>query len=243
MDPIRVLVVDDHLVVREGVQRVLATDASVTVVAEASNGAEAVKAVEDLKPDVVLMDVRMPQMDGVEATRHIKEALPEVAVVMLTMYDDDTYVIEAVEAGAVGYLLKDASRDLLLHTIKAAHNGTTLIKSSVLRAVFSHKMRVEGKGLKPGPGGPLFSDTGQDSGGAWGPGTDSAGPPRALTPRELEVLGHLVQGRANKEIGQALYLTEFTVKKHVASVIFKLGAANRSDAAVQAVLTGLVQRR
>ena len=239
MNRIRLLVVDDHLVVREGIRAMLAHDDEVEVVGEASNCVEAVQRVADLKPDVVLMDVRMPEVDGIEATRRVKEAHPDVAVVMLTMFDHDLYVMEAVRAGAVGYLLKDTSRDLLLHTVRAARCGGTLIKSSLLRTALSG--RVGGRCPAPEPG-QASSLLNMGEGGKV-PSAPSYPPMRALsglTAREMEVLELLAQGQTNKEIGQALHIGELTVKKHVATIIHKLGAPNRSAAAVRAVQSGLV---
>lgn len=140
MESIKVLVVDDYPVAREALKAMLATESKLDVVGEASSGAEAVQKVGDLKPEVVLMDVRMPGVDGIEATRRIKEAHPEVAVVMLTVHDHDAYIIEAVRAGASGYLLKDASRDLLVHVVKVARSGGTLFESALLHAALASQM-------------------------------------------------------------------------------------------------------
>lgn len=240
MNRIRLLVVDDHPVVREGIRAMLAHDGEVEVVGEASNCSEAVQKVTDLKPDVVLMDVRMPEVDGIEATRRVKEAHPDVAVVMLTMYDHDVYVMEAVRAGAVGYLLKDASRDLLLHTVRAARCGGTLIKTSLLRAALGGRAEGRSQAVEPGQWSSLSEMADRDESPA-APSSRMRGL-RVLTAREMEVLELLAQGQTNKEIGQALHIGELTVKKHVATIIHKLGASNRSGAAVRAVQAGLVCR-
>ncbi len=123
MDKIKVLLVDDHPVVREGLRTMLAKTPDIEVVAEASDGFEAIDKVSKYQPQVVLMDLRMPNLDGLEATRRIKSQLPSVSVIVLTIYDNDNYVMDAVRAGAGGYLLKDASEDLLIHTIRAVHSG------------------------------------------------------------------------------------------------------------------------
>lgn len=248
---IRLLVVDDHPVVREGIKAMLATDAEIEVVGEASSAGEALQAVEQLRPDVVLMDIRMPDMDGLEATRRIKESHAEVAVVMLTIYDHDAYVIEAVKAGAVGYLMKDASRELLVYTLKAARSGGALVKSSLLRAAMDRfgegRMDRFGEGREEdgGPGQPPVRPGSPIRGpGAPAPALPtpfSRGTPKGLTPRELEVVGLVAQGKTNKEIGQALHIAELTVKKHVASILDKLGVRNRSGAAAWAVQAGLLR--
>lgn len=163
---------------------------------------------------------------------------------MLTMYENDIYVIDAVEAGAVGYLLKDTSRDLLLHTIKAAHSGVTLIKSSVLRAALAHKN--EGQETAGPPASSVLFDPGHSAESIALPDASPTGPTRRFVPgmittREMEVLALLVQGCTNKEIAEKLFITTLTVKKHVSSIILKLGAANRSDAAVRAVRAHIVR--
>jgi len=132
MESIQLLIVDDHPVVREGLRAMLATDQTIEIVGEASDGVEAVTMVARNKPNIVLMDIRMPNMDGIEATRRIKDKYPSTAVIVLTMYDNDAYIIDAVRAGASGYLLKDASRKLLLHTIRMVSSGATLIKTNLL---------------------------------------------------------------------------------------------------------------
>jgi DNA-binding NarL/FixJ family response regulator len=234
------LVVDDHVVVREGIKAMLATDSEIEVVGEAGNGAEAVQKAGDLKPQVVLMDVRMPEIDGIEATRRIKAAYPDTAVVMLTMYDHDVYVIEAVRAGATGYILKDASRELLLHTVKAARSGGSLIKSTLLLTALGGPAPERNRS-------PELDQPVQVGDVEEGAKPEEHGLPpipnhKGLTNREMEVLELLTQGKTNKEIGQVLWITELTVKKHVASIIAKLHASNRSDAAVRAVRGGLLRR-
>lgn len=230
MNKIKILVVDDHPVVREGIKTMLATDPDLEIVGDACSGSEAIQRVDSLSPDVVLMDIRMPDMDGVETTCQIKKKHPEIAIIMLTMYEHDAYIIKSVRAGAVGYLLKDASRDLLLHTVKVARSGGTLIKSSLLQVALRELLdgKTEGSVIIP------EKDKSQ--------GTipvkncyPTMQIPLGLTAREIEVLDMLSKGLTNKEIAQGLYIAELTVKKHVASVINKLGVNNRSGAAVWAV--------
>ncbi|MBI4498948.1 MAG: response regulator transcription factor [Chloroflexi bacterium] len=222
MEPITVLIVDDHTVAREGLRAMLETDPQVRVVAEAADGLEALERVAELRPAVVLMDVRMPRMDGLEATRRMKAEHPTTAVIIMTSYDDDALVVAAVRAAAAGYLLKDVSRDLLRHTIGAVASGGVLIKDSLLRKAISG-----------------FFHTAQS------PEADlpdlRAAAVEDLTEREREVLRLLAEGLTNKEIGDTLALAEVTVKKHVQSIIAKLGASGRTHAAITGMRMGLLK--
>ncbi|MBI4306263.1 MAG: response regulator transcription factor [Chloroflexi bacterium] len=220
MDPITVLIVDDHTVAREGLRAMLETDQQVQVVGEAADGLDAIRLATKLNPKVVLMDVRMPRMDGLEATRKIKGELPTTAVIMMTSYDDDALVVDAVQAGAAGYLLKDASRDLLAHTIGAVASGGILVKASLLRKAISSLTSM----ARP---------------------SEAALPERAqvdeLTERECAILKLLAEGRTNKEIADSLSLAEVTVKKHVQSIIAKLRASDRTHAAITGLRIGLIK--
>ncbi|MDB5074418.1 MAG: Transcriptional regulator, LuxR family [Chloroflexi bacterium] len=221
---IPLLIVDDHPVVRHGLQAILQTDATLRVVGEAEDGLDALEKVAELQPRVVLMDVHMPRMDGLAATRKIKERFPRVAVVILTLYNNEQYVVEAVKAGAAGYLLKTSSRDEISNTIHEVNSGGMLIRSSTL-----HKALA----------GTLESDT---------PIPISAGPvwqARAdverLSPRELDVLRLVVEGKTNKDIGSTLYITEDTAKKHVQNIIGKMQVSDRTQAAVKALRIGMLK--
>ena len=211
----RVMVVDDHPVVREGIRVMLSSDPKIEVIGDVGSGEEAVEAATQLKPDVVLTDIRMPGMTGIEVTKRIKTLLPGTAVVVLTMYDSEMYVVEALRAGAAGYLVKDCSRELLCHAINAVVDGGTMVRSGLLRHAIQGLMRVPQEGPSASIGTERF------------------------TPRELEVLRLLAQGGANRDIAAELNLAEVTVKKHVQNIIGKLGVSDRTHAAVVAVRMGL----
>ena len=220
-DKIKVLLVDDHPVVREGIRTMLSTAPDIEVISEeAGDGFEAVEKANEHRPDVVLMDLHMPKMDGLEATRCIKSQLPNTLVIILTIYDNDAYIVDAVRAGAGGYLLKDASKDLLIHTIRAVKSGGMLIKTNLLREAMLS----------------LADATGDESKEKH----ISATSPNGLTPRERDVLRLVVDRQSNKEIGRTLSISEDTAKKHVQTILSKLGVSDRTQAAVKAVRAGLV---
>ncbi len=196
---IRVLIVDDHLVVREGLRTILGVAQDLDPVGEATDGAEAVQLVGELLPDVVLMDLRMPGMDGIRAIEQIKAHHPAVEIVILTTYDDDEYIVRGLRAGARGYLLKDTDRRVLFETIRAAARGESLLPSAVINKVVAHL--AEPKSVEAG----------------------------VLSAREMQVLQLLTQGAANKEIAARLHIVERTVKAHVTSIFNKLGASSRTE--------------
>jgi len=222
MGKIRVLIVDDHPVVLEGLHTMLSTDRNIEIVGEACDGAEAVAMVEEKEPNVVLMDIRMPNMDGVQATRRIKQQSPSTAVIVLTMYDTDAYVVDAVRAGASGYLLKDATREMVVDTIRAVNSGATLIKTSLLTEAISSLVQSQ-KGRQPAE--PSSPQEGVEQ----------------LTAREREVLKLAAVGYSNKEIGKELNITQDTVKKHMQSILGKLHASSRIHAAIQATRAGIIK--
>ncbi|MBI4289397.1 MAG: response regulator transcription factor [Chloroflexi bacterium] len=218
MEKIKVLLVDDHLVVRQGLRALLAGLPEIEVVGEAADGGDALRKVKETAPDVVLTDIRMPHMDGIEATRRIKAERPETVIIVLTAYENDAYLVDAIHAGAGGYLLKDASLDLILHTICAAVGGGTMVGTSLLRQVVA-SMKSDGKN-RGEPENPLFE----------------------LTRRELDVLKLLSDGGTNRQIAIGLGISEDTTKKHVQNIIAKLGAADRTHAATIAARAGLLGR-
>ena len=224
--PISVLIVDDHPVVRHGLQAILRTDATLNVVGEAEDGLDALEKVAALSPRVVLMDVHMPRMDGLAATRKIKERFPRVAVIVLTLYNNDQYVVEAVKAGAAGYLLKTSSRDEISHTIHEVSTGGLLIRTTTLQKALAGT-------VAEGQAGENLDFRGKP----WG----AEGEFERLSPRELDVLRLVVEGMTNKDIGSVLYITEDTAKKHVQNIIAKMQVSDRTQAAVKALRLGVVK--
>ena len=211
MKPIRVLITDDHLIVREGLRLILETAEYIEVVGEASDGAACLRRVAELAPDVVLMDLQMPGMDGITAIGHLRRDYPAVAIVILTTFNEDGLMMRGLQAGARGYLLKDTDRATLLDTIQAAARGETLLKPEILSRVLAAQM-------KPAPTSPTTA--------------------LALTDRELEVLRAAARGERNKEIAHALGISERTVKAHLASVFNKLGVDSRAAAVAIAAQQG-----
>ena len=209
-----VLVVDDHDLARHGLMAILSGNDDIAVVGEARTGREAIESARALLPDVVLMDVRMPDMDGLEATRRIKEERPRTAVVIVTNHEDASYLRSAVEAGAAGYLLKDISREHLVNAVREVASGGTFIERHRLRGVL----------------GGVRTSTG-----------DAPDAAKSLTKREREILALVAEGMSNREIAERLVLSPETVKSHVAAILSKLDLSDRTQAAVYAVRNGLAQ--
>jgi DNA-binding NarL/FixJ family response regulator len=205
--PIRILIVEDQRIVREGLIAVLEDEDEIEIVGEAPNGQEAITAFARLKPDVVLMDLQMPVLDGPEATRQIRELNPDARILVLTTYATDEFIFKALRAGAKGYILKDASVSELMAAIRAVHAGQTQLSPSVAARLVA----------------------GVSDGG-----------PEPLTPRELEVLTLMGQGRSNGEIAETLIIAPRTVKVHVQNILSKLGASNRTEAVSIAVRQQLI---
>lgn len=212
MEQIRVMVVDDHMVVRDGLIAMMGSQSDFTVVGDAANGREATEKAASLKPDVVLMDLRMPEMDGVEAMRQIGAADAHVKFIVLTTYDTDEYIFQAIEAGAKGYLLKDASREELFRAVRAIHRGESLIQPSVAARVLDRFAQLSRQA----------KDT------------------EVLSEREVEVLRLMSRGAANKEIAASLTISESTVKTHVSNIFQKLEVNGRTDAVTQGLQRGII---
>jgi NarL family two-component system response regulator YdfI len=211
-ETIRILIADDHLIIRQGLRLILETEDDFDVVGEAADGAEAVQLAGNLQPHVILMDLRMPGMDGLTAIEKLRLSQPHIAIVILTTFDEDDLMLRGLRAGAKGFLLKDTGRETLFSAIRAAARGEMLIKPETLTRLLTH---VE-----------TSSDTPANTGG--------------LTEREREVLAAVAQGERSKEIAVRLNITERTVKAHLASIYNKLGVDSRAGAIAVAAQRGLL---
>jgi DNA-binding NarL/FixJ family response regulator len=211
-EPIRIVVIDDHPVVRDGLIAMLSTQPDLAVVGEANDGPEAIRVVVRHNPDVVLLDLEMPGMDGVEVLQHLQAEQPNVRAIVFTAFDSDERIVSALQAGAKGYLLKGVPRNELFEAIRVVHRGGSLLQPVVASKLLAHMRK---------PAAPTL--------------------PEPLTEREREVLDLLAQGKANKEIAAALVITERTVKFHISSIMGKLGAGNRTEVVSIAVQQGLIE--
>jgi two-component system, NarL family, response regulator LiaR len=224
---IRILIADDHPIVREGLVAVLETQPDLVVAAQAASGPEAVRQAALVRPEVVLLDLELPGMDGVAVLQALRSAAPEARALIFTAFDTDERILGAVQAGAQGYLLKGAPREELFQAIRVVAGGGSLLQPVVaarlLRTLREGEKAGEPEAAFPAP--PLAILT----------------PPEALTERELEVLRCLARGRQNKEIAADLTITERTVKFHVSAILAKLGAGNRTEAVTRAAQLGLVE--
>ncbi len=212
MNKIRIIIADDHPIVRDGLRAVLSTQPDFEIVGTAGNGEEALREVSARHPDVLLLDLEMPRVDGVETLRQLATSQATVRTIVFTAFDTDDRIIEAVRAGAQGYLLKGAPREELFNAIRIVHAGGSLLQPIVASRLMSR----------------LNQDNTPD--------------PNALTARETEVLGLVAQGLPNKEIAAQLVITERTVKFHVSSIMSKVGAGNRTEAVAMATQRGLIKR-
>ncbi len=216
---IRVLLVDDQALFREGLHTLLSLHEDIEVVGEAGNGQEAVAAAAELRPDVILMDLQMPVLDGAAATRQLKEMGHPARVIVLTTFDDDDRVFDGLRAGALGYLLKDVSSDKLVEAIRGAARGEGFLQPSVAARVLAEFTRLEATAATPPP---------------------QSGLVEPLSERELEIVRLVAAGDSNREIAARLFITEGTVKNHVTNILGKLGVRDRTQAAIRARELGLL---
>ena len=213
MEIIKILIADDHPVVREGLSAMLTREEDIQVVGEAENGRDAINKATDLQPDIILMDLRMPEVDGVEAMRQIKVKNPAMKFIVLTTYDNDEYIFEGIEAGARAYLLKDAPREELFKAIRAVYRGESLIQPAVAGKVLDRFAELSRRVKAP----------------------------EALSEREIEVLKLMAKGAANKLIAANLGIGESTVKTHIQSIFQKLQVNDRTEAVTDAIKKGLIR--
>jgi DNA-binding NarL/FixJ family response regulator len=230
-EAIRVLIVDDQRLMRDGLRVLLELQEGIAIVGEGGNGVEALAQVAATHPDVVLMDVRMPQMDGVEATRALRERGDRPRILVLTTFDDDQYVFDALKAGAAGYVLKDLPAADLAAAIRTVHGGGVHLDPAVASKVVAEFSRLHAApaAVAPGAAPPTHAGVAQ-----------AIGPVEELTPREREVLRLLTTGASNREIAEQLFISEGTVKNHISNILGRLGLRDRTQAAIWAKERGLV---
>src|ERR687893_137520 len=212
----------DHDLARDGLRDMLEDAPDIEVIGEATNGREALLLCSRLRPDLLLMDVRMPEMDGLAATRELKQRQPEISVMMVTMHENPDYLLEALKAGAAGYVLKDGVRQEVVTAVRRVREGESSLDPE-LAARLLRRLATEGEGhseARPAEGG-LPSDV--------------------LTPRELEVLGLVQRGRSNREIAEDLFISRGTVKRHIENIMAKLGVSDRTQAVVKALQLGILE--
>lgn len=224
----KIIIIDDHQLFREGVKRILEFEKSFQVVAEGDDGSEALYLVEEHRPDVVIMDINMPQMNGVEATRELVDKYPDTKVIILSIHDDENYVTHALQTGACGYLLKEMDADALIEAVRVVADG-----GSYLHPKVTHNLVNEYRKLASGVA----------RSGSYVQTVEIRRPLHLLTRRECEVLQMLADGKSNRGIGESLYISEKTVKNHVSNILQKMNVNDRTQAVVVAIKNGWVEVR
>jgi two-component system response regulator DegU len=223
----KIVIIDDHQLFREGVKRILEFEESFEVLAEGDDGSEAIELIEQYEPNVVLMDINMPQMNGVEATRSLINKYPNMKVIILSIHDDENYVTHALQSGAMGYLLKEMDADALVEAVKVVSEGGSYLHPRVTHNLIADYRR-------------LANDEGKGKGFQQ---TEVRRPLHLLTRRECEVLQLLADGKSNRGIGESLYISEKTVKNHVSNILQKMNVNDRTHAVVTAIKKGWVEVR
>ncbi len=228
MNTTRIVIIDDHQLFREGVKRILDYEPSFEVLAEGDDGNEAINLVETYNPDVVIMDINMPQTNGVEATKQLVRQFPKTKVIILSIHDDENYVTHALKTGASGYLLKEMDADALIEAVKVVSAGGSYLHPKVTHNLVNEYRR-------------LASDAIEESASAIA--TEIRRPLHLLTRRECEVLQLLADGQSNRTIGETLFISEKTVKNHVSNILQKMNVNDRTQAVVTAIKNGWVEVR
>ena len=227
----KIAIIDDHQLFREGVKRILEFERTFEVVAEGDDGSEALRIVEEHMPDVVIMDINMPHLNGVEATRELVEKFPETKVIILSIHDDENYVTHALQTGAQGYLLKEMDADALIEAVRVVAEGGSYLHPRVTHSLVNEYRRLAASKAGSGSG----------SGGYYV--AEVRRPFHLLTRRECEVLQMLADGKSNRAIGEALFISEKTVKNHVSNILQKMNVNDRTQAVVVAIKNGWVEVR
>ncbi|WP_349408646.1 response regulator transcription factor [Pseudalkalibacillus sp. SCS-8] len=225
----KIVLIDDHKLFREGVKRILDMEENFEVVAEGDDGQDAVDLIESYVPDVVLMDINMPNINGVEATRRLVERFPDIKVIILSIHDDEAYVTHAVQTGASGYLLKEMDADALIDAVKVVADGGAYLHPKVTVNLISEFRRIKTQGHESNGNELGFKEV------------EYRKPLHILTRRECEVLQMLADGKSNRSIGEALYISEKTVKNHVSNILQKMNVNDRTQAVVEAIKNGWVK--
>ncbi|AMA63877.1 MAG: response regulator [Kurthia gibsonii] len=222
----KIVIIDDHQLFREGVKRILDFESTFDVIAEGDDGVDALRLYEEYSPDVILMDINMPQMNGIEATEQLIAKYPEAKVIMLSIHDDESYVSHALKSGALGYMLKEMDADEIVGAIKIVAKGGSYLHPKVTRNLVAEYRRLSERENKGN-----FHQT------------EIRRPFHLLTKRECEVLQLLTDGQSNRAIGESLYISEKTVKNHVSSILQKMNVNDRTQAVVTAIKNGWVEVR